>query len=68
MSKRKPKPTPPQPLKMNPDPYYQETPWEIVLDDKGRVIGEIFTLPARMTRRSNERADNRNTKRNTRLY
>ncbi|SFE42527.1 hypothetical protein SAMN04487969_102457 [Paenibacillus algorifonticola] len=35
--------------KLDPDPYYQDTPWEIIHDERGKVIGEVFTLPARMT-------------------
>lgn len=27
------------------DPYFQEVPWELVYDDKGRLIGEVYTLP-----------------------
>ncbi|WP_256846855.1 hypothetical protein [Paenibacillus sp. Pae108] len=26
------------------DPYYQDVPWEIIYDDKGHVIGEVFML------------------------
>ncbi|WP_169834396.1 hypothetical protein [Paenibacillus donghaensis] len=31
---------------MRPDPFFQEIPWEIITDDSGAVIGEVFlTLP-----------------------
>jgi len=26
------------------DPYFYDIPWELVEDDTGRVIGEIYTL------------------------
>lgn len=29
---------------MKPDPYFNDIPWEIITDDKGRVIGEVYTL------------------------
>jgi hypothetical protein len=28
------------------DPYFQDVPWEIVRDDQGKVIGEIYVLHA----------------------
>ncbi|MFD1955986.1 hypothetical protein ACFSL6_17860 [Paenibacillus thailandensis] len=39
----------------DPDPIFQDTPWEIVQDERGRVVGEIYTLPARLTSRGNWR-------------
>lgn len=29
------------------DPFFQETPWEIVRDGQGKVIGEVFLLPVK---------------------
>lgn len=26
------------------DPYFQDTPYDIIYDDKGRLIGEVFVL------------------------
>jgi hypothetical protein len=31
---------------MRPDPFFADIPWEIITDDSGKVIGEVFlTLP-----------------------
>ncbi|GAA0390286.1 hypothetical protein GCM10008933_21490 [Paenibacillus motobuensis] len=27
------------------DPYYQDIPWDIIYDDDGQPIGEVFVLP-----------------------
>ncbi|MNV79655.1 hypothetical protein D3C71_1732180 [compost metagenome] len=26
------------------DPYFQEIPWDIITDDNGAVIGEVYTI------------------------
>jgi len=37
------------------DPYYNDIPWEIIYDDFGRVIGEVYVIlprpPARRRKR-----------------
>ena len=34
------------------DPYFQDIPWDIIKDDNGRVIGEVYiTLPVSPPRR-----------------
>lgn len=35
----------------DPDPYFSEIPWEIIYDDNGKVIGEVFLLPLPPKRR-----------------
>lgn len=35
------------------DPYFNDIPWEIIYDDKGRVIGEVFTLYQQQTKPKN---------------
>ncbi len=35
----------PAPKKERFDPFFQTTPWEIIYDDEGRVIGEVYKLP-----------------------
>ncbi|MDF2652913.1 MAG: hypothetical protein K0Q73_8718 [Paenibacillus sp.] len=27
------------------DPYFNEIPWEIIYDENGRVLAEIFVIP-----------------------
>ncbi|CAM3366107.1 hypothetical protein PALU110988_18800 [Paenibacillus lupini] len=27
------------------DPIFHEYPWEVIKDDRGRVIGEVYTAP-----------------------
>lgn len=29
---------------MRTDPYFQDIPWDIVTDDSGKVIGEVYVL------------------------
>lgn len=37
---------------INPDPIFQDIPWEFITDDNGKVIGEVFlTLPDPPARR-----------------
>lgn len=33
------------------DPYFSDIPWEIIYDDDGKVIGEVFLLPWQPKRR-----------------
>lgn len=30
------------------DPIFQDIPWDLVYDDRKRVIGEIYLLPAKV--------------------
>ncbi|GIO33230.1 hypothetical protein J2TS6_43710 [Paenibacillus albilobatus] len=30
------------------DPIFQETPWEIIYDNAGRQIGEVYLLPSEL--------------------
>ncbi len=29
---------------MNEDPYFGEIPWDIIQDDSGQVVGEVFRI------------------------
>lgn len=41
---------------MRPDPFFSDIPWEIITDDSGKVIGEVFlTLPDPPPRRRQEK-------------
>ncbi|OMF35230.1 hypothetical protein BK133_10990 [Paenibacillus sp. FSL H8-0548] len=42
------------------DPFYNDIPWEIVLDDRGKAIGEVYLLPAVYLKRGIVRRDKRN--------
>lgn len=53
-----------QPRKVEVDPFFQEIPWDIVQDDNGKVIGEVYLLP--MKRKKSERRDERNDRANKR--
>lgn len=34
------------------DPYYNDIPWEIIYDESGQVIGEVFLIPQRRKKRN----------------
>lgn len=34
-----------------PDYYMQDVPYDLIYDDTGKLIGEVYTLPASLTRR-----------------
>jgi len=40
---------------MNYDPYFNDIPYEIIHDDNGQVIGEVFLLLRRPPRRGLKR-------------
>lgn len=49
------------------DPFFQDTPWDLIYDDAGRQIGEVYMLlgdekregmPFERDRRRTERAQN----------
>ncbi|GAA4827848.1 hypothetical protein GCM10023310_00640 [Paenibacillus vulneris] len=33
------------------DPYFNDIPWEIVYDNNGKVIGEVYVIPHHFTQR-----------------
>lgn len=51
------------------DPFFQEAPWEIIYDNDGRQIGEVFVLRGWSKSNRKRRAEKRgSTRRNQKGY